>query len=263
MSITLMSQVWRLDLGEGDVARAKKLVLMALADHADDNGFCFPSAAYIGWKTDYSERQCQRLLDVLEHDDNLIRVAKEHTPTTPRVYQLTLENAHEKKPYERKPSGRGNIYTAVPRGVTDVTPAHENDENGARGVTSNGQGVTSEHQGVTSNAARGDITVSPESSLEPSKNHQEPSKDDLQKDFADVRDEIKAVFTIPHDFDWTQVETVFSEISDTRLLLQVVHQLRSTQSTALFDPPAFKRAAQFQYARQNAQRGQPHILRMP
>ena len=242
MSITLMSQVWRLDLGEGDVARAKKLVLMALADHADDNGFCFPSAAYIGWKTDYSERQCQRLLDVLEHDDKLIRVAKEHTPTTPRVYQLTLENAHEKKPYERKPSGRGNIYTAVPRGDTHDTPTHENEEKGARGVTS-------EPRGVTSNAARGDITVSPEPSLEPSKNHQETSKDDFQKDFANVRDCIKALFTVPRDFDWRPVDALCAEIQNQKILIDTAHQTRATQSHNAFDLFAYTRAARFQQMR--------------
>lgn len=135
MSIKLMSQVWGLDL-----KRDRKIVLMALADHADDEGYCYPSAAYVGWKTDYSERQIQRILDKLEKD-RLIRVAKEHTPTTPRIYQLLLDNAPKKEKYKRKPVGRGNIF----------------------------EGVTSGQRRGDILSSRGDIAVSPE----PSYNHQE------------------------------------------------------------------------------------------
>lgn len=130
MSVTLMSQVWGLA-----VSRERKLVLMALADHADDDGYCFPSAAYIAWKTEYSERQIQRILDELEKE-KVILVAREHTPTTPRIYQLALGNAPKKAEYQRKPSGRGDIW---------------------RGDISEGRGDIS--------ATRGDTAVSPEPSV--------------------------------------------------------------------------------------------------
>lgn len=151
MSIKLMSQVWGLNLGTGDTGRSRKLVLMALADHANDEGYCYPSAEYVGWKTDYSERQIKRILDELEAE-HLIRIEKEFTPTTPRVYQLTLENAQSKKPYERKPSGRGDIYNSKP----------------AQGVTSNVARGDIELLRGDIQRARDDIAVSTEPSLEPS-----------------------------------------------------------------------------------------------
>lgn len=150
MSITLMARVWKLDLGKGDEGRSRKLVLMALADHANDEGYCYPSAAYVGWKTDYSERQIQRILDDLEAQ-KLIKVAQQHTPTTPRVYQLTLDKAKLKPEYTRKPSGRGDIYdTPRTRGVTSSA---------ARGDIDDDRGDIE--------SARGDIAVAPEPSLEP------------------------------------------------------------------------------------------------
>jgi hypothetical protein len=62
MSIKLMTMVWDLDLPHD-----QQLILLALADHADDDGYhCYPSVAYIGWKCGYSERAVQRILRKLE-----------------------------------------------------------------------------------------------------------------------------------------------------------------------------------------------------
>ncbi len=56
MSVKIMAQVWELDLPQNE-----KLVLLALGDHADDEGVCYPSVARIAWKTGMSERQVQRI----------------------------------------------------------------------------------------------------------------------------------------------------------------------------------------------------------
>jgi Helix-turn-helix domain len=63
MSIELMTKVWKLThLGSTD-----KLVLLALADNANDNGTCWPSTAKIAEKASLSERAVQnsvaRLVD--------------------------------------------------------------------------------------------------------------------------------------------------------------------------------------------------------
>ena len=43
------------DLWELDLDHDEQLVALALADHADDRGLsCYPSRAYLGWKTGYS-----------------------------------------------------------------------------------------------------------------------------------------------------------------------------------------------------------------
>ena len=46
MSIKIMSQVWELDINHSEM-----IVLLAMADHADDDGQnCYPSNAYLAWK---------------------------------------------------------------------------------------------------------------------------------------------------------------------------------------------------------------------
>ena len=61
MSISLMSQVWRLDVGHGE-----QIVLLALADFADDDGEnVYPSVDYIAWKTGYKVRQVQNIMALL------------------------------------------------------------------------------------------------------------------------------------------------------------------------------------------------------
>lgn len=141
-----MAQVWTLDLDHPQQA-----VLMALADHADDFGVCYPSTGYIAWKTGYSERQTQRILDDLEKN-KIIKVAKRDTPTMPKVFQLQLKNAPKKQEYKRNPAGRGvKVSPLEDEGVT-------NDD--ARGDISDVRGDIS--------VARGDITVSPKPSVQPS-----------------------------------------------------------------------------------------------
>jgi hypothetical protein len=144
MSIKLMSEVWTLKID-----RDKQLVLLALADHADDEGYCYPSTAYVAWKTNYSKRQTQRVLDELERD-GILKIARPATPTTPNIYRIQLKAAEHKSPYQRKPAGRGDIYAD--------------------------RGDISERSGVTFGEGRGDIAVSPKPSVEPSnKNHQKIS----------------------------------------------------------------------------------------
>jgi Helix-turn-helix domain len=60
MSIKIMAAVWELDLPQN-----QKLVLLALADHADDRGVCYPSVARVAWKCGYSRRQTQAILKQL------------------------------------------------------------------------------------------------------------------------------------------------------------------------------------------------------
>ena len=73
MSIKTMSQVWELDIDHGEM-----IVLLAMADHADDDGQnCYPSNAYLAWKTGYSDRQVRRVLRTLESTGIITRVAHE------------------------------------------------------------------------------------------------------------------------------------------------------------------------------------------
>lgn len=57
MSIKVMTQVWDLQLPHAD-----KLLLLALADNANDEGLCWPSVATLGRKTGMDPRTVQRVI---------------------------------------------------------------------------------------------------------------------------------------------------------------------------------------------------------
>lgn len=61
MSLRVMTWAWSVHL-----APAPKLVLMALADEADDNGYCFPGHRRIAHKCSIGERTVRRILGNLE-----------------------------------------------------------------------------------------------------------------------------------------------------------------------------------------------------
>src|SRR4051794_39682647 len=60
MSIRMMSLVWELDLPDSE-----KLVLLALADCANDEGDCWPSVATLTKKCSKSERTVQNCIRTL------------------------------------------------------------------------------------------------------------------------------------------------------------------------------------------------------
>lgn len=87
MSIKLMSQVWERDF-PGDV----KLVLLAMADHADDDGDnIFPSVARIAAKCNVSERTVQRHLAKLR-EQGVLEVQRPGSGRgNPTKYRINLK----------------------------------------------------------------------------------------------------------------------------------------------------------------------------
>lgn len=82
MSIKLMSQVWELDLPPGE-----KLVLLALADQANDEGRqCWPSVDTIAGRSGQGERTVRRALKDLETKGHLTRSHREGTSTQYHVH---------------------------------------------------------------------------------------------------------------------------------------------------------------------------------
>jgi len=94
MSAKTMGKVWDLV-----ISPPKRLVLLALADHADhEDGNIFPSIALIAWKTDYSVRQVQRIMRNLAKDGILVEVsARRGKPT---IYRLDLSKGQQKSAFE-------------------------------------------------------------------------------------------------------------------------------------------------------------------
>ena len=120
-----MTWAWGQSLGP-----AAKLVLMALADIADDRGVCWPSVGHLASKCTVSERTAQRLLALLERL-RLIDVEARFRPDGSRAsnrFRLKLEGgdnltslpaANDVAP-PLDPSGGGD--TNVTRTTTDPTP---------------------------------------------------------------------------------------------------------------------------------------------
>ena len=61
MSIKIMSQVWDAD----GIDSSECLVLIALADHADDQGHCYPSIGRLARRTKLSDRGVQKVISRL------------------------------------------------------------------------------------------------------------------------------------------------------------------------------------------------------
>ncbi len=99
MSIRLMAQVW-----EYQFSHSEQSVMLALADHAHDDGTNVrPSIAYISWKTDYSERQAQRILRDLQTKGILRVVRHEHGGRGfATEYDIHLEKGVKKSPFRKK-----------------------------------------------------------------------------------------------------------------------------------------------------------------
>lgn len=68
MSVRVMTQVWEIDL-----PASQKIVLLALADCANDDGHCWPGMATLAAKCSKSERTVQGMIAQLEKDGHLSR----------------------------------------------------------------------------------------------------------------------------------------------------------------------------------------------
>jgi len=85
MSIKCMNAVWSKSSASG----TDLLLLLALADHASDDGVCWPATETLAQKTRTSKRQVQRLLQRLEESGELI-VARMAGRGNTNMYYLTL-----------------------------------------------------------------------------------------------------------------------------------------------------------------------------
>lgn len=104
MSIALMSIVWKLDLPPGE-----KLVLLSLADQANDDGRqCWPSVETIAERSGQGIRTVRRALSSLEEKGHLTRKHREGTSTQYHVH----------------PCQNGTPAKSAPLPKTTMTPAN-------------------------------------------------------------------------------------------------------------------------------------------
>ena len=155
MSVKIMAQVWELELSHN-----AQSILLALADHADDDGYCYPSVGRLAWKTGYGVRQVQRTLKYLRDHKMAIPtgsvVGGRHNTV---VYRLDPSAGRQKPPFQ--PRTERQISADV-KG-DNMTPFDDKTE--IKGVTQDAERVTPETQRVTPESQKGDIAVSPEPSV--------------------------------------------------------------------------------------------------
>lgn len=136
MSIKLMTLVWDLDLDD-----SKKIVLLALADAANDEGFCWPGIASLCRKVSKSERTVQGAIQGLIEQKHITRREIPGKGCTYTVHPRSICAPAEIAPPQRlrdtpaaaagKPSINRNTSGAkapsVSRAVDDLTDGFRTD----------------------------------------------------------------------------------------------------------------------------------------
>jgi Helix-turn-helix domain len=130
MSIRLMSQVWEDTRIE---SQAELLVLLALADHARDDGLCWPSMRSIAGKARIEERSAQRIIRRLI-EKGLVELVSQggcidgcNTPNRYRVIGTEARQTHGVT--------EGRPGASVSRGVRGDPESPRGDREDTKGVT--------------------------------------------------------------------------------------------------------------------------------
>lgn len=145
MSIKIMNQVWENSKSKG----SQLLLLLAIADHADEHGIAWPGITTLAEKIRMSERQVKRLRQNLVESGELVIL--------------------------REGGGRGNtdlVQVTVKGDKESPKKAQENGDNLSERVTKKGDKLSKGDkltiEKVTNCQEKGDIAMSPEPSVEPS-----------------------------------------------------------------------------------------------
>lgn len=107
MSIKILSRVW----DESQASGSALLMLLAIADFADDNGKAYPSKTTLAHKSRMSPRSVQRIIADLEQSGEL-RVAKQAGPGAVNLYWVI-------------PDGRGGANLSLSQSDLGESPATE------------------------------------------------------------------------------------------------------------------------------------------
>jgi hypothetical protein len=111
MSVRLMSLVWDLELPPGE-----KLVLLALADQANDEGRqCWPAVSTIAKKSGQGERTVRRALADLEKAGHLTRDHRDGTSTQYHVHPCQNGRPAKSAPLPKTTKTPANLAPKTPR----------------------------------------------------------------------------------------------------------------------------------------------------
>lgn len=106
MSIKLMAKVWDMK----GLTATEKLILLVMADYANDNGVCWPSQGAIADKCDCSRQYVNQTIGKFEKDNVLVKESRfKDNAQTSSLYRLTIDGVNR--------VDRG-VSTPVDRGVS-------------------------------------------------------------------------------------------------------------------------------------------------
>ena len=153
-----MGKTWELDLPAN-----KMLVLLAMGDHADHNGDnVYPGMALIAYKTGYSERQVKRIVAQLVKDGILVEHKGRSTLGT-KMYSIDVDAGTHKPPYES-----AKRSDKMSHSQSDKMSLHEKTDEVTNGAKRSDISTPTESDIP---AKESDMAVSPNPSLEPSKDN--------------------------------------------------------------------------------------------
>lgn len=141
MSVKVMSHVWEHSKQKG----SKLLMLLAIADSANDAGFAWPSQATLAKKARMTKRNAQRLLDQLATTGEIVifnRVSEaENEHHFSNVYQIALPGKHA-LPAEIRGLFKPRMSPGSDSGVIRGSDTHVTTGNDTGVTTGSDSGVT-------------------------------------------------------------------------------------------------------------------------
>lgn len=173
MSAKLMGQIWGLVLTEPE-----RSVLMALADHADDDGDnCYPGLDYLEWKLDKTERQLRRILSRLAEIGVLKMTERGNGRGNKSQFKIDLSKGVFKPLFNQK--------KVVIQGIKADIHGQKVDIDGNKGGNSGSQRWTSGDEKVV---------IEGQNSGAIRKNHIEPITNPSEEPVKRMRERLKEVF---------------------------------------------------------------------
>lgn len=118
MSVKVMSLVFE----AGGITSTQKLVMLALADHAADDGTSvYPSVETIAKKTCLSETAVRKTLKELRSDLGLIKITRRFTSRNPNKYAINVAHLSALKRVSPDDTQESRVSPRAPLGITTRT----------------------------------------------------------------------------------------------------------------------------------------------
>jgi hypothetical protein len=164
MSIRLMACVW--DMNDPELNNSRLLLLLALADHANDEGICYPSIPRLAQRARISERQAQRTIQWLAAAGYIEIIAKGTGRGHSTLYHLTLNgdilspNGNGKDDIlSPDPAPKGDILSPNPASKGDILSPNDSTK-GDKMSPNRGKKQPTPDKMSPNEARKGDIAMS-------------------------------------------------------------------------------------------------------